>query len=234
MKISAALIVPALLLFGITGCDDDTTSAHYDHTWSVSYSVSNSSSIAVIVEATDLISVNEVEMNEVQVGAGETVVFASYQEFLGPPPDAGRDFWCVSIRRATDRVLVHQLSPVSNDQWSRHDPKIYTANFTLIVQDEDMEPLENHCPRLDGIVRDALTDRPIVGALITLHIGDESARVTSDEDGRYGYWMPNEMAEGELSFLAVGYGALSPQLPGALSDLGANSYRLDVEMIPED
>ena len=229
MKRSGIQVIAVLLFATIAGCGDDNGTEIGDHTWVVSYHVSNSSSedISVVLSGP---AVNGGSAYEVEAGTGEKVLLLSYSAFLAPPPDASLAFWCVSVHRLSDRALIKQLCPVSNGQWVRRDPREFEAEFTLMVAQEDLEPVLNSCPRLDGVVVDASTGDPIGGVDVYLEAG-AGYTVFSDESGAYWLPMPGDMPVSKLNFYREGYRLQTLSFPAALQGVGENFYRLDVELV---
>ena len=146
-------LVIATAILGLVGCDEPGP-VDTDHIWTVSYSVANTSSQSIVVELSGPVMQAAGSGREAQnPGAGGATQrdHGIWPEFLGPPPDAGRDWWCIEVWRAQMSTLVGQLCPVTNEQWTRSDSGRYTTEFTLVISDDDMEPTTNHCPRLEGI-----------------------------------------------------------------------------------
>jgi len=207
------------LLVGIMGCGDGPDDI-IDHTWEVSYTVTNNSTIPIMVETTGQFSVKE------EIPAGETTEVIAYSGFLAPPPDAANDFWCLSIYRASDHALVHQLSPVSNDQWVRLTPKDFVAEFALSLSDEQLNPVTDPCPRLTGEILDAETNLPVSGATIGLNIGDGSGQFPGGNDGMFEFWLPRDLPDGTLFVTADGYNTAQINFPQELTEDGNGDFEL--------
>src|SRR5262245_6412784 len=89
-----------------------------DQTWHVRYLFHNQSSIDLLVEWGSRTFYSRSTALFVPVGATKQMEY--YEEFLGPPPDAKRDFTCITVRRASDESIVFQLPQPRNDQWTSH------------------------------------------------------------------------------------------------------------------
>ena len=214
------------LLAGLLGsCGDDSTTEASEHVWSVRYEVSNEAGEDLIVGLSGPATTGSTS-TDVVAPAGATVEMLSYEESLGSPPDVSNDLWCVSIRLASDQTLVGQLCPLVNEQWVLEQPSRYHARFLLVVTETDLQPMEDQCPRLSGVVFESETGQAIVGA--TVDYQDENRfSLETNSSGRYFFYLPTSPPRGVITVSGQGYRSVEHVLPVDVVGSSNGLYRLD-------
>lgn len=219
------LMIPTLLLLGLVACGDDSPTEPDAPAWSVTYRAVNDSSEDVIVGLSGPAATGVTAL-EVAVPAGETVELLHYDADLPTAPDVADDLWCVSVLLGSDRTLVRQLCPVADDQWQRGGAGSRQSDFRLIITEADLEPIEDLCPRLAGVVFESETGQAVVGATIAYR--DEGGFfVTTNIVGRYLFYLPEGPLQGVLEVGCLGYRPVEHTLPGGVGGNSSGLYRLD-------
>lgn len=227
-----------LLLIILPGCENTGKSPTSDHTWFVDYFVSNESSVDVVVAPKGPLP-DRYGIEPVTVPSGALIKLAYYSAFLAPPPDAGKDFICISVHRASDYLLISQFAPVTNAQWNRVDPRKYHAEFTLVIDDTklNLNGVPNSCGNLSGTVVDSLTTHPIERVVVSFQRDSSEthdySRIT-DNTGFYSFTWSDTVPFGVVEFLQTGYQPKQFSIPEDVVSLGDRRYRLDVELSPAE
>lgn len=215
----------ALMVGCLGSCGDDSATEGGDHTWHVSYRASNETSNNLIIGLSGPAVAGATSV-ETRVSAGATTELLSYDTFLGSSPEVSDDFWCVSIWLESDRSLVGQLCPVSSDQWELGNLDRYQTDFRLIVTEGDLEPIEDQCPRLAGVVFESETGQAIAGAMVAYN-GENDFFLPTDSSGRYLFYLPGGPIQGLLTVSGEGYHSVEHTLPGDVVGFSNGLYRLD-------
>ena len=224
MRLRSLLVAAIACLAVVGGCDEDPGTDIVDQTWEVRYFVSNSSDQDLVVE-----SAGPTGERELTLAAGEMSLLYDYSEFLGLPPDAGRVFWCISVRRLADNALVRQVCPVENAQWTLNEVRTYEHEYTLEITAGDIGPTVDSCPVLEGSVTELGTGDPVEGANVYIRYGLNSMAAT-DEHGAYLLNLPYGVPEAGIYVHAEGYVASTYSTQSSLTHVGGNVFRLDVEL----
>ena len=219
------IVAVFLVVFFLGSCGDDSTTDPGEQVWSVNYKAINESNSDIIVGLSGP-ATSGATSSEYSVPAGSTVELLSYEALLGSFPEVGNDFWCVSVLLEPDRTLVHQLCPVSNDQWELDESNRYQADFGLIFQDADLEPIEDQCPRLAGVVFESETGNAIAGATVDF-LGNSSFALPTNSSGRYLFYLPEVPLRGVISVSKEGYQTVEHILPEGVVGNSFGLYRLD-------
>ena len=210
-------------------CGDDSTTEPGEHVWSVKYTAINESNSDIIVGLSGP-ATSGATSAEYSVPAGTTIELLSYDALLASFPEVENDIWCVSVLLELDRTLVHQLCPVSNDQWELGESNGYKADFGLIIQDADLEPREDICPRLAGVVFESETGNAIVGATVD-YLGNSSFDLPTNSSGRYLFYLPEVPIHGVITISKEGYQTVEHILPGGVVGNSFGLYRLDFGLL---
>ncbi len=174
----------------------------------------------------------------VAIATGNSETIHEYDSFDGPPPDAAREFRCVSVYRTRDDRLVHQLVPVRNDQWSRHKNNPYDIAFTLVLTNATLDStIQNACARLSGTVVDSLTMALLDQVTVEVHengVGDEPSGIAVMSPGSFGYGIEwaGELPSAEIQFSRDGFVTRAYRLPDDTTDLGDRHYELNALLVP--
>ena len=225
MRYVLKCITIILLVLCLGSCGDDSTTDLGDLTWSVSYHATNETNEDIIVGLSGPAVAGATSI-EFTVLAGATVELLSYEAPLASAPEVGDDFWCVSVMLGLDRTLIRQLCPVSEDQWELGDPDRYLAGFRLIVTEADLEPIEDQCPRLSGVVFESETGQAVAGATVS-YLGEGRFFLLTDSSGRYLFYLPEGPLQGVLTVSRQGYHSVEHTLPGDVFGSSSGLYRLD-------
>ncbi|MBE0566732.1 MAG: hypothetical protein IH621_12270 [Krumholzibacteria bacterium] len=209
----------------LASCGDDSTNEPDEHTWSVTYRATNETIEDIIVGLSGP-AVTGVTSVEFAIQAGETIELLNYDALLPSGPEVEDDFWCVSVLLGFDRTLVQQLCPVSSEQWEPGSSNSYQADFRLIITEADLEPIEDLCPRLAGVVFESETGQAIVGATVDYH-GEGRFFLTTNASGRYLFYLPEGPLQGVLEVSGQGYHSVEHTLPEGVSGNSSGLYRLD-------
>jgi hypothetical protein len=213
----------SLLILGLAACGDDAATEPDPPPWSITYRASNTTAEAVIVALSGP-AADGVTALEVAVPAGEAVELLSHEAAAAPAVED--DFWCVSVLRGEDRSLVRQLCPVTGDQWQVDDPGAREAVYLLVITPADLEPIEDTCPRLAGVVFASETGQVIVGATVAYH-GPDDFHVTTSTSGRYLFYLPEGPLQGTMEVSAEGRLPVEQTLPDGVFGNSSGLYRLD-------
>ena len=230
----AALPTIALLL--LTTCDGtDGTDGMYDQTWFVQYTVSNQSSVDVTVRYGSYFFY--CYKPPVHVPAGSTKELAYYEEFLGPPPDAGRCFTCVSVYRDSDSLLVFQVAPVKNSQFKRIEHRQYHEQYKLELTDAKLHPdIESRCGELYGSVIDSVTALPLDFYHVSVREDvPQSYFIMQTNTGPstdYSLIWYGDAPDGVIRVGKAGYQCRAFRVPAAADSLGDRRYLLNVALPP--
>jgi hypothetical protein len=174
----------------------------------------------------------------VQVPAGARKELAYYEEFLGPPPDAGRTFTCVSVHRASDSLLVFQLAPVKNSQWKRREIREYHEEYTLELSDSKLhrDGIANRCGEISGSAVDSVTASPLDFYHVALwEDAPEFYSVMQTNTGpatTYSLIWYGDVPSGSIRFAKNGYRCKSFGVPMDVDSLGDRRYELNVDLAP--
>ena len=217
----------------LSTCDDPSNEETFDQTWQVRYFVSNQSSVDLILSwGTEFFYASPVP---IEVPAGTKKEIAHYDEFLGPDPDAGRTFTCVSAHRSVDSVLVYQQTPVRNSRWTRHEPVRFKPDFTLELTDAKLQMggLQNSCGQLTGTAIDSLTGASLNYVYAVFH--DDSLacclrQTNSILQGTFSMTWSGDIPPGEIRVSSQHYFARTFHFPEDVDTLGDRYYRLKAEL----
>ncbi len=218
----------AILVFAAAGCSEESEIPCGDHIIDISYFFANESEEDLLLEVSGPATIGSSSL-EVEAIAGETVLVLNSKEHF-TLPDIGTEFWCVTVRRAADRVPVRQLCPVTNDHWSLRHPGSYEAEYTLVAESEGLVPVEDTCPMLSGVVVDATVAQPAAGVSVSL--GREfNYGVKSGADGSFWMRLPAGVPETEVVFYKEGYVRRSIAVPDSLEHLGGGRYSIEAKIV---
>lgn len=225
MKHALQAFSVSVMALCLGACGSDAPVEPGEQVLSVSYRATNQTAADLIVGLSGP-AVAGATAVEVAVTAGETVVLLAYDSTSPAVPAVEDDFWCVSVLQGVERTLVQQLCPVAGDQWERDVAPGSRADFRLIITDDDLEPIEDLCPRLAGVVFESETGQAIVGATIAYH-GAGEFFLTTNASGRYLFYLPAGPLQGVLEVGGEGYRSVMHTLPGDITGNSSGLYRLD-------
>jgi len=219
------ILTMSFLLLCLGSCGEDTATEPGERTWTVVYRATNETNEDIIVGLSGP-AVTGVTSVESAIQAGETVELLRYEALLQSPPEVEDDFWCVSVLLLSDRTLVHQICPVTRDQWELDSTSARQSDYSLILAAADLEPIEDQCPRLAGVVFESETGQVIVGATVSYY-GESSFFLTTNSSGRYLFYLPEGPLQGTMEVSGQGYHSVEHTLPDGVFGNGSGLYRLD-------
>jgi hypothetical protein len=228
-------ILPTLVLLLLVTCNP-FGNADYDQTWFVQYTVANQSSVDVTVRYGSYFFY--CYKPPVRVPAGQTKELGYYEEFLGAPPDADRCFTCISVYRDSDSLLVFQVAPVRNSQFTRIEHRQYHEQYKLVLTDAKLSKngLESRCSEIRGSVVDSLTAEPLDFYHVSAHEDTPQSyfimQTNTGPSREYSLMWYGELPEGSIYFGKQGYRCRQFRVPADAEDLGNRCYRLDADLVP--
>ena len=225
MKHALQAFTVSVMALCLGACGSDAPVEPGEQVMSVSYRATNETAADLIVGLSGP-AVTGATAVEIAVPAGETVELLVYDAPSPAVPAVEDDFWCVSVLLGIDRTLVQQLCPVAGDQWERDASTGSGADFRLIITEDDLEPIEDRCPRLAGVVFESETGQAIVGATVA-YVGEGDFFLTTNASGRYLFYLPEGPLQGVLEVSGEGYQSVAHTLPEGVTGNSTGLYRLD-------
>lgn len=225
MKHALQALTVSVMALCLGACGSDAPVEPGEQVLSVSYRATNETAADLIVGLSGP-AVSGATSVEVAVPAGETVALLEFDAPLPAVPAVEDDFWCVSVLLGIERTLVHQLCPVSGDQWEQDISPGSRADFRLIITEDDLEPIADLCPRLAGVVFESETGQAIVGATVAYH-GAGDFFLTTNASGRYLFYLPEGPLQGVMEVSGEGYLSVEHTLPDGITGNSSGLYRLD-------
>lgn len=213
------------LTFMVASCGEDSGTEPDGRLWRVGYKAINESDSDLIVGLSGPATSGATSV-EYSVAARGEAELLSYEAALDSHPAVEDDFWCVSIRLEGDRTLVRQLCPVSSDQWEIGEPAGHQTEFWLTIREADLDPIEERCPRLSGLVFESETGNAIPGATVS-YLGVGRFSVATSSNGRYLFYLPGGPLQGVVTVSGQGHRAVEYVLPGDIVGFSNGIYRLD-------
>ena len=171
----------------------------------------------------------------VAIPAGATSRIHSYQRFKAPPPDANQEFICISMYRASDERLVHQLAPVTDEQWSQRWVTDTIVEYMLVLTSASLDTtLLNSCATLTGVAIDSVTSAPLDQLRVTIEEDDGGGYQTSTAfgDTLYIFMWPGALPAADIRFERSRFVTRSFRLPDDATDLGDRHYQLNAVLAP--
>ena len=169
------------------------------------------------------------------IPAGATIRIHSYQRFKAPPPDANQEFICISMYRASDERLVHQLAPVTDEQWSQRWVTDTIVEYTLVLTAASLDTtLQNICATLTGVAIYSVTSTPLDQLRVTIEEDDGGGYQTSTAfgDTLYIFMWPGALPAADIRFERSRFVTRSFRLPDDATDLGDRHYQLNAVLAP--
>lgn len=171
----------------------------------------------------------------VTIPAGGTTRIHSYQRYQAPPPDANQEFICISMYRASDERLVHQLAPVTDGQWSQRWVTDTIVEYMLVLTSASLDTtLLNSCATLTGVAIDSVSSTPLDQLRVSVDEDDGGGYQTSTGFGvtRYTFLWPGVMPAADIRFERSGFVPRTFRLPDDATDLGDRYYELNPVLAP--